>query len=165
EGANTAEGTQKLQSSDNTVALDQYTEDGGINITDETWTNIEEEGGERVTPTIDNNSDEEVLVTLDNAIGEIPDNQPIRINPGKQLYANIDGVKVSRMNGTNQIFRIAEGERIEIERISNNIRLTNSRPIYKGLSKAITRSSYGLKEVNPDNRKWGPLIATDANKK
>ncbi|MEM9986011.1 MAG: hypothetical protein AAF804_13045, partial [Bacteroidota bacterium] len=61
EGASTAEGTQNLQSSESTVALTEYTADGGINITEETWDQVEAGGGDRVQATVTNNSDGNVF--------------------------------------------------------------------------------------------------------
>ncbi|MEL7428247.1 MAG: RHS repeat-associated core domain-containing protein, partial [Bacteroidota bacterium] len=62
EGANTAEGTQKLQSSDNTVALTEYAADGGINITVKTWKMVIDNGGKYVKPKVTNHGLSEVLV-------------------------------------------------------------------------------------------------------
>ncbi|MEL6628706.1 MAG: hypothetical protein AAFQ92_24510, partial [Bacteroidota bacterium] len=152
EGANTAEGTQKLQSSDNTVALDQYTADGGINITDETWANIEEEGGEMISPTVDNQSDKDVFYKPESDVGNLKDNDAGRVAPGNQIYVPIDGVKTKKWN--NQVFKVTNSCRVQIDSKGNvivsggNWLLQNIRGGWKDKYWAAGVASRATKEFN-----------------
>lgn len=98
--------------------LDKYGE--GIKISDKSWDKVEENGGTKMTPYVENNSKETVYYKpdgIDKATGE--DLNPgydascaYPIDPNSDLYAPIDGVKTSLYK--NAVFKVTDGNKVEI---------------------------------------------------
>ncbi|MEO1804443.1 MAG: RHS repeat-associated core domain-containing protein [Bacteroidota bacterium] len=121
EGANTAEGTQKLQNSESTVALNRYGE--GISISDNTWKDVTNAGGERIEPTVINNSDKTIYYKPEGV--EAVDGVEIDFNPGydeegaypikpnTSLYARVDGVNSHGID-KGEIYRVPTRPNITI---------------------------------------------------
>ena len=118
-----AETTVLQQSS---TKLSEYGE--GIKITENTWDKIEDAGGERLTPFVENNSDATVYYKPEgaphddkgNVTGPNPNpgqdpNGAYPIAPGTDLYVPVDGVKTTTTpKGT--VFRVPTGATVQVNR-------------------------------------------------
>ncbi|QNR25670.1 SpvB/TcaC N-terminal domain-containing protein [Croceimicrobium hydrocarbonivorans] len=100
--------------------LNEYTQDGGISISDGDWDKVEKNGGEKITPTIQNDSDADVYYKPDNAVGDKEDNSSVRVGAGKQSYVPIDGLKTKKFpNPKTQVFKVLDGGTVKVDKNGN----------------------------------------------
>lgn len=113
------DGISKDQALEKGTSLDEYGK--GIKISDKTWKSIENNGGERMLPSLSNNSNKTVFYKPEgkdkktgidlnpgyDATGAYP------VGPKMDLYAPIDGIKTSKM-GSDEVFKVPDGFRCEV---------------------------------------------------
>lgn len=102
--------SQGMEHSD---ALDKGTELGsyeeGISISDDTWDTIESEGGEVMSPFLENNSDSTVFYKPE---GGDNNDAAIAVESGEDVYVGVDGVATSKYSDS--VLKIPTGWTIEI---------------------------------------------------
>ena len=90
--------------------LDKYGK--GINISDSDWEKVKANGGERMSPTVENHSNEDVYFKPETDIGDWNNNDAYKIEAGKDLYMPVDGVATSKYN--DNVGKIPTGATIKI---------------------------------------------------
>ena len=101
------------------IFLDKYGE--GISISDETWNEVEKQGGERMKPYVKNKSNETIYYKpegIDRKTGEVcnpgyDENGSYKIGPHKDLYARVDGIKTSRIPD-NKVYKVPSYLRVVV---------------------------------------------------
>jgi hypothetical protein len=81
------------------VALTDH--QAGINISERSWQEIQIDGGMRLTPQVDNQSEHTVYAKPENGT------QPMTIGAGQQLYAQIDGIAAPHIK-QNEVFKVSD---------------------------------------------------------
>ena len=95
----------------------------GIKISDESWTTVTDNGGTRMNPYLQNNSENTVFYKPEGNIGDYKDAEAYAVGAGKDMYMRIDGVKTENMK-PNEIFKVPDGGRVIIDN-NQNISYTN----------------------------------------
>ena len=90
--------------------LDKYGK--GINISDSDWEKVKANGGERMSPTVENHSNEDVYFKPETDIGDWNNNDAYKIEAGKDLYMPVDGVATSKYN--DNVGKIPTGATVKI---------------------------------------------------
>jgi RHS repeat-associated protein len=151
--------------------LKEYGE--GIRIAEDTWEKIESTGAERLTPYVQNNSDETVFYKPEGAPhdenGNITGPNPnpgkngdgaYKIGPQKDLYAPVDGVNV-RNGNKDEVFKVPTGAKVTIV-ASSGLPMMNLVSAGKSLAAPILKSTNYF-WVPPPDKSWFDL--RDAFKK
>ena len=86
----------------------------GIKISDSDWKRVEENGGERMTPSVKNNSDEDIYFKPEKTIGNYKNDGAYRLEAGKDLYMPIDGIATGYYK--NKVVKAATGTTITVGR-------------------------------------------------
>ena len=93
----------------------------GINITGETWGQIEAAGGERAIPHLENGGTSEVYIKPESSVGDPGDHlatdhgavtEPQRVERGEQVYGMVDGF--STPNSSGYVWKMTTGNRVRI---------------------------------------------------
>jgi RHS repeat-associated protein len=122
EGAQTEEGTAFLQNNTNSTPLTGNTKaqpgyQKGINISEETWGEIEDVGGARVQPHLVNGSPTHIFIKPEENIGEgnhgtVSHTAPERVESGEQVYGMVDGFSTPQYPG--YVWKITSNNRIRV---------------------------------------------------
>lgn len=95
------------------VPLKEYTAEGGINITAETWDHVEGAGGERVQATVSNNSDGAVFYKPEGGVGTLENGDAGSVSPGNQTYVDIDVVAVPGLK-EGEVLKVIDGGSVNV---------------------------------------------------
>jgi RHS repeat-associated protein len=131
-------------------ALNKGTEltshEAGINISDETWNEIETNGGEVITPTVQNNSSEEALV-----LPEKFDKRTAVLEAGEGYYAKADGVSTAASRAKGEVHKIGNNSKVEISSTGkvNHVNWVASRFVKSG-----TKGKSYLNSFSGQKAKW-----------
>jgi hypothetical protein len=113
------QGMDHSKAEDKGTYLSKYGE--GIKITDESWDKVEKNGGERMTPYVENNSDESFFYKPEGKDENGNDLNPgynssesYEVEAGKDLYAPIDGVKTHLYK--NVVFKVTTKNKLRINK-------------------------------------------------
>lgn len=83
--------------------LDKYGK--GIKISDKDWKTVEEKGGERMSPYVENHSGETIYFKPETTYGEYNNEGAYPLEAGKDLYMPVDGIKTSKMKA-DEVYKI-----------------------------------------------------------
>ena len=92
------------------IELDKYGK--GIKISDKDWKTIEENGGKRMSPYVENHSGETIYFKPETTYGEYKNEGAYPLEAGKDLYMLVDGVATSKYN--DNVGKIPTGATIKI---------------------------------------------------
>ena len=84
----------------------------GINISDSDWKKVKKNGGERMSPIVENHSEEDIYFKPETQIGDFKNDGAYKLEAGKDLYMPIDGVATSKYN--DNVGKIPTGATVEI---------------------------------------------------
>ena len=96
--------------------LDKYGK--GIKISNEDWNTVEENGGTKMKPYIENNSSETIYYKPETTTGGYQNDGAYPVGAGKDMYMPIDGVKTSKIESGN-VYKVPTGYRVRIDKNSN----------------------------------------------
>jgi len=97
--------------------LDKYSK--GISVSDKTWSTIENNGGNRMSPTLSNNSDYSIFFKPEGVKNGVDNNpgysssEAYSLEAGKDLYAQFDGVAAPHLK-TAQVFKAVDGVSVNV---------------------------------------------------
>jgi len=105
------DGMSKDQALEKGTSLDEYGK--GIKISDKTWEEIENKGGEKMDPSVENNCKSNVYYKPETTVGDFDNAEAYEIKPGEQLYMPVDGVATSKFK--RQVCKIPTGSSVSIK--------------------------------------------------
>ena len=105
------DGMSKDQALEKGTSLDEYGK--GIKISDKTLEEIENKGGEKMDPSVENNSKSNVYYKPETTVGDFDNAEAYEIKPGEQLYMPVDGVATSKFK--RQVCKIPTGTSVSIK--------------------------------------------------
>jgi RHS repeat-associated protein len=154
EGAQTAQGTATLQSSENSSLLSGTSKEQpgyqkGIAISDDTKAQIKDAGGEIGKPYLVNNDSSSAFIRPEENITEGPgatnqngDYTPQEVKPGESVYGMVDGVKTSKFRDA--VFKLVDGNKVSIGS-GGNVSVTTYGGLY-GFGGAMTIGGWSTTE-------------------
>ena len=88
----------------------------GIKISDSDWKKVEDNGGERMSPSVENHSNEGVFFKPETTYNKNYKNDgAYRLAAGKDLYMPVDGIKTSKV-GNGEVYKIPDGFKCEVDK-------------------------------------------------
>jgi len=105
--------------------LNEYGE--SIRISDDSWTTVTDNGGSRMNPYIQNNSESTIFYKPEGDTGKYKDGGAYSVAAGKDIYMPIDGVKTGNMK-PNEVFKVPNGGQVII---NNDLDISYTNPVYK----------------------------------
>ena len=102
--------------------LDKYGK--GIKISDKDWKTVEEKGGERMSPYVENHSGETIYFKPETTYGEYKNDGAYPLGVGKDLYMPVDGIAVPHLK-KNQVYKITDNTRVSVSNTSISYQAIN----------------------------------------
>mgnify|MGYP006082297385 CR=1 FL=1 len=86
----------------------------GIDISEDTWNEIEDNGGKSMTPSVENNSDGTVAYKPE---GGVKNSEALGVDPKTDLYAPVDGVKTIKTS--KDVHKVPTGFNVTVDKNGN----------------------------------------------